>query len=488
MSFTATRKRLAAALGCALVLTLVPSAEAAQRKVRRKTMLRPVKIMKRPPAGKKVDVAIMAAKMVTSPRAIKLSGRGTWVNFQLKVVNKGTAVARCVDVIVKHKGEEWPTEGDHITYLRPRVVKSMRVRVQVPPTAKVGKHTLMAIVDPDSLNKDANPTNNKRVFAINVLPSKLPDLCITKVQKTKKDGAKHIPRVRRGYFHSGLKVSVFNKGKVKSAPCKLDVFVLVQDGKKIKEKAHWKYNVPALVPRGGTVINVDRFKAYVGSCYETTITVDEPDIVNESNEDNNAARSRVVVKCKNPIANLFQRFKKSAKKGAKKAKSWCIEKGKYVWRKGKYKSAPLLADAMTPLMMAYVRSSREIHEKLGRKLRANERQVLSKYFPEKYLNRCRVHHAKKWARPEFWADYRGLACEHVIIINKKDKITLPLLAHELTHSYQYAKYGLQSFCYHYLLSWLRNGYTNCSFEKQARAMAARVENNTPIMVEDLLGY
>ena len=486
---TARRSSMVAlALGCALTLTTTPRAHAAESKVSSNKMLRPLKIMKRPPAGKKADIAIMAAKMVTSPKAIKLSGRGTWVDFQLKVQNIGTAVARCVDVIVEHKGEEWPTEGDHVTYLPPKSVRSMKVRIQVPPQATVGTHTLMAVADPDSLNEDANPANNKKVFSINVLPSTLPDLCITKVQKTKKDGRKHIPKVRRGYFHSGLKVTVFNKGQAKSAPCKLDVLVLVQDGKKIKEKAHWKYDVPVLPPKGGTVINVDRFKAYVGSCYETTITVDEPDKVNESNEDNNVASSRVVVQCKNPIADLFKKFKKGAKNTAQKAKSWFVEKGKYVWRKTRYKSAPALATAMTPFMMAYIRSSKEIHEKCARKLTANERQTLAKYFPKKNLDRCRVHHVSNWARPEFWADYRGVAFENVVVINKKDKITAELLAHEMTHGYQYQKYGLTSFCYHYLLSWIRNGYKNCAFEKQAQELQSRVRHNKPIMVGELLGY
>ena len=452
-------------------------------------MRRPVKVMKRPAAGKKPDVAIIQAKMVTNPKAIKLSGRGTWVGFSLKVQNKGNAVARRIDVIVKHKGKEWPTEGTHITYLPPRATKAMKVRIQVPPQAKLGKHTLLAVVDPDGINQDANPANNKKVFTINVLPSSLPDLCITKVEKTKKDGRKHIPKVRRGYFHSGLKVTVFNKGKVKSAPTKLDVHVLVQDGKKpIKTKKHWTYRVPPLNPRGGQVIKVDRFKAYVGSCYETILTVDKPDIINESNEDNNKARSRVVVSCKNPIADLFKKFKKGAKMAAKKTKSWCIEKGKYVWREGRYHSAPSLAKIATPAMMAWVRSSRKIHEKSARRLTAKEKAELAPYFPQKYINRCRVKHIDDWKRPEFWGDYRGIAFENVVVINKDHKITTELIAHEMTHSYQYAKFGLKDFCYQYLLSWFRNGYSNCKFEKQAQELQRRFKKDNPIKVKDLLGY
>jgi hypothetical protein len=154
-----------------------------------------------------------------------------------------------------------------------------------------------------------------------------------------------------------------------------------------------------------------------------------------------------------------------------------------------------LAGIIFPEMVAWVEASYAIHTPQARNLNANERELLLPLFPRYLVDRTKIQVVRSFTRPELWGDGNGVTfgegvSGRSVFVIQQDKLTDAILVHEMVHAYQYKKLGLAGFCWNYIYSWVKTGfsYRNIALEKQANAYECYVINGGTDNVETFLGY
>ena len=429
-------------------------------------------------------------------RSIAKSSNGKWLRFRVNLRNDGDAPAYRINVTAEHNGSEWPSEDFHIVKMMPkRGTKVFEVKILIPPTARDNRnHTINFYADKEGVNNDKNPKNNKVSMTFKLTPPIEPDLYLKQFKKVKVGSQKDWGPFKRGYIRYKYDVEVGNKGKKAAPPTKVSFLVQKVDHRKKKKEASlyrsWNYNIPGLNISKSHKFRTGDWKVYADQSCRVDCAVDPENVIVELNEGNNSAAQQFTVKVKNPFKGTFLAAAwRAGYKASIKIGDAIYDGAVWVYKKVRAASQYALAAVITPEMIAWVEISKQIHHPKGRHLNATEKNLLKPLFPQSLLNEARIVTVNSYERPEFWGDAIAVTFKNVIVFNK-GKYSQRTLVHEMVHSYQYKRLGLAKFCWEYIYTWIKTGfsYRSISLEKQAYGYDANWANGKAEPIQDYLGY
>ena len=149
-------------------------------------------------------------------------------------------------------------------------------------------------------------------------------------------------------------------------------------------------------------------------------------------------------------------------------------------------------DAMVGMIAAYIRARRDEFFSSGRNLRDTELAALTPFFDSNLLKKVRIHQLGRRGlkNPDFYPtlvgtglrdlpDFSNMAAiTFADAVAFRERVTLPVLFHELVHVVQYQLLGVDGFASRYVDGFLRGGgYEGIPLEKNAYELDARFSAN-----------
>ena len=149
-------------------------------------------------------------------------------------------------------------------------------------------------------------------------------------------------------------------------------------------------------------------------------------------------------------------------------------------------------DAMAGMTAAYIRERRDEFFPKGRSLSKAELSALAPFFDSSVLNKVRIYQlgGHRLQNPEFYRslvemglhnlpDFSNMAAiTFVDTVAFHERVSLPVLFHELVHVVQYRLLGVDTFASRYVNGFLRNGgYEGIPLEINAYELDARFSAN-----------
>ena len=429
-------------------------------------------------------------------RNVAKSSHGKWLRFRITLRNDGDAPAYRINVTAEHLGKEWPSEDYHIVKMPPkRGSHTFVIKVLIPPTATPNRnHSITFHADKEGVNNDKNPRNNRQVKTFRLTPPVEPDLYLKQFKRVKVDSKRDWGPFKRGYIKYKYDVEVGNRGRKSAPPAKVSFLVQKVDHRKKKKEPSiyrsWNYNIPGLRVAKSHKFRTGSWKVYADQSCRVDCAVDPQNKIADPNTGNNSRASEFTVRVKNPFRGTFLAAAwRAGYKASIKIGDAIYDGAVWIYKKVRAASQYALAAIITPEMIAWVEISKQIHEPKGRRLNAAEKALLKPMFPQSLINQSRIVTLKSYQRPEFWGDAIAVTFKNVIVF-KKGKYNKQTLVHEMVHSYQYKRLGLAKFCWEYIYTWVKTGfsYRKISLEKQAYGFDALYANGKAEPIQDYLGY
>ncbi len=427
---------------------------------------------------------------------VSKSSKGKWMRFRINLKNDGDAPAYRIDVTAEHLGREWPSEVFHKVKMNPKAgTHVFEIKVLIPPNATANRtHSIEFYADKQKVNNDSNWSNNRVVKSFKLTPPTEPDLFLKQFKRVKVGSQKDWGPFKRGYIRYKYDVEIGNRGQKSAPPTNVSFLVQKVDHRKKKKEPSlyrsWSYQVPKLFVAKSHKFRTGDWKVYADQSCRVDCAVDPKNLIAEPNLGNNTGAHEFTVKVKNPFKGTFLAAAwRAGYKASIKIGDAIYDGAVWVYKKVKAASQYALAAIITPEMIAWVEVSKQIHEPKCRRLNATEKALLKPMFPQSLINNARVLTLKSYQRPEFWGDGIAVTFKNVIVF-QKGKYSQKTLVHEMVHSYQYKKLGLAKFCWEYIYTWVKTGfsYRSISLEKQAYGFDALWSKGQAGDIKDYLGY
>ncbi len=152
---------------------------------------------------------------------------------------------------------------------------------------------------------------------------------------------------------------------------------------------------------------------------------------------------------------------------------------------------------ITELVAQYIAEQRALFWKRAQPIGEQHRTKLQAFFPAALLDKVRVVKGRA-GEPSFYPKLRAMGIENAPafsdmagitfqdVVVHSDRLSEPLLFHELVHAMQYEHLGLEGFAERYVRGFLTGGsYEEIPLEKQAYQLEAKFVGNprSPFSVE-----
>ena len=431
---------------------------------------------------------------------VRKSSAGKWLPFRLSIKNNERTTAYRFDVTVEHIGRDWPTQDTHIVRSA-NGTNVVVVKVFIPQTATVrAGHKLVFKVDPHKVNPDKNWGNNSRILTFSLSSPIEPDLYFSKFERKQVDSHRDWGAISRGWIEYKYNLEIANRGNAASPSTHVRFKVQKVDNRDNHPSPFlhkdWTYSIPPLNPSNKHALSTGKWKVYVAQQCRVDGVLDEYSRIVELSKGNNHRGSEFSVSVKNPFAGSFLEGLFEAAYDAFLEMGNAIYDGA-VWAYNGIKAASqyALAGVICPEMIAWVEASYGIHAPQARSFNTHERNLLLPLYPDSLVNSTKLQLVSSFARPELWGDGNGVTfgegfSGRSVFVIQRDKLDDSILVHEMVHAYQYKKLGLAGFCWNYIYSWVKAGfsYRGISLEKQAYAYEAYVARGGTDDIETYLGY
>jgi hypothetical protein len=432
---------------------------------------------------------------------VRKSTKGKWLEFLISIKNQGYGTAYRFDIIGEHlNGMEWPTEDFYMVNLPKDMSTQVPVKVLIPQSAVVkNNHILRFTVDKEQVNRDGDRSNNSKTISFNLLPPMEPDLYFKKCARRERDDQWYIAGIQRGGIEFDYKIEIANQGIAPSPETNLNIKVQKIDSE--GSNTPWlhldrTYGIPSLQINKSHSFDTKNWWVYNDQSCRVDIRIDPDKAIAESNKGNNHRSAEFSVAWDNPFSGTWLGDLFSSIGGFFLDIGGAVYDGAtWVYTEVKAATQYALAALMWPEMVTWVEVNYAIHYPQSRNLSASEKSVLTGHFPQSVIDSTRIQIVDAWTQPEMWGDGAGVTygngiTGNSVIVIQKGKMNNSILVHEMVHAHQYKELGLSTFCWRYMYTWVKSGfsYRSISLEKEAYGFQSAYENGNCGFVNNYVGY